>query len=120
MISNFENFEAFAAHIDTMDLGLRVSWVSGGIGGGNCWNEGGHYGLSAEPEPEDETLAVILETFCPNLSYLQYRRLSQIDDLYIRESKTEREYYGNYTEYETRELNLEAVYDFLVKIKNGS
>lgn len=120
MISNFENFEAFSAHIDTLGFSTKESWLVGGIGGGSCWSEGGHYALTAEEEPEDEALDAILSMFCPTLTFLQYRCLTKIENLYLRENKTYYEYYGNYTEYTTRELNLRVVYDFLVNIENGS
>jgi hypothetical protein len=48
---------------------LVLSWHTGGISGGSCWDEGEsrHHAYSCgDPEPDWEDLDRILEHFCPN------------------------------------------------------
>ncbi len=87
----------------------KVRWVIGGINGGNCWDDGGHYSLTAEEEPEFESLDNILMDVYPSLTFLQYRKLMN-EDFIKYSSKTQYEYYGNYTEYKDKELDFSVLY----------
>jgi len=57
----------------------------------------------------------ILETFSPSLSFLQYRKLTKAG-IYIYTKRTDYEYYGNYTEYRKREIDLTVLYTTLKDI----
>jgi hypothetical protein len=95
---------------------LTAKWTTGGMYGRSCW--GGELDRSepAEPEPEDETIVEILEDVAPNLTFVQGRRLLLTDGLYKRDTDHCRDYYGNYTDYATRTLDLQVLYDALREI----
>lgn len=90
---------------------LQVQWETGGWSGGNCW------GGSAEPyssreEPAELTeLDNILEKFKPDLSYIQYRNLT--NSLMETNSRTQHEYYGNCTDYSYKQIDLQKLYDYM-------
>lgn len=96
---------------------LRVSWRSGGIGGGSCWDEGEsrHYPIIGDPEPEFEDLDLLLEAICPDVSFLNYKKLMK-ESLMETGSETEYEYYGNSTTYSYKQIELKKLYDALVKV----
>lgn len=99
-------------------LPLEASWTTGGIGGGNCWNEGGHYAITAEEEPELKVVDEVLEAVCPQMTFLQYRRLMKRDFI-LRSESSQHEYYGNHTEYARKELDLPAFYEALKSVLDG-
>jgi len=49
------------------------------------------------------------------LSFLQYRKLTKAG-IYIYTKRTDYEYYGNYTEYRKREIDLTVLYTTLKDI----
>jgi len=96
------------------DFKLKKQWITGGVSGGNCWSDGGHYSIESEEEPADGTvLKEIIEHFAPDLSALAYIGLLETPDLYEISHKTNYEYYGNYEEYKVKTLNLDVLYDYL-------
>lgn len=53
------------------DFQLEKKWITGGIGGGSCWDEPGdepHYELCEQDEPKDNTISTILKNFLPEIS----------------------------------------------------
>jgi len=102
----------------TMKDGFYCKWVSGGQTGGSCWDTGDavHRPVSADQESEDleKYLEEVLGELCPNLSFLQYKRLMR--DLVERGETSESEYYGNYTEYSFKWAPLQKIYDRLVEM----
>jgi hypothetical protein len=75
----------------------------GGISGGSCWDtgEGGdpHYAYTeAHDDPTIECLDDILAKFCPEITFLQYKRLVKEAELTSEESGTN-DYYGNSSNY---------------------
>ena len=97
---------------------LEVRWISGGMAGGNCWNDGGPYPVEVD-EPDDDfcELDEILERVCPNISYLHFRKLEK---LVTFDNTTEYEYYGNYSVYTIKRLKIEDLWDFLVEHGYGN
>lgn len=98
------------------ECGHVLKWRIGGVGGGSCWDTGDtdpHYAISGEPEPEFHLLDEILEEACPQISFIQYKRIcSQV----IKTNEyTENEYYGNYTDYAVKWFDLRELYDALVE-----
>ena len=77
---------------------ISIDWTIGGMTGGNCWGNSADTARTADPEPEFEDLDKILAEICPNISFLQYKRLCQA--VIKTKDQTEGGYYGNY--YETR------------------
>ena len=94
---------------------LYSQWNSGGVTGGSCWDEGGtdpHYPVEGEPEPEFTDIDEALTALCPNLSFLQYKKLMASGIVEIG-SYSENEYYGNYTTYTYKSIKLRKLFDKL-------
>jgi len=91
---------------------IRIQWTIGGQSGGNCWNGAEHsYATDAEPEPEFEALDKIFEKYWSEISYIKYKRFCA---KHIETSEdTDTEYYGNYTNYAVKTVQLEKLYEFL-------
>lgn len=94
---------------------LEVSWCSGGMTGGSCWDDGNdvrYYPVDASPEEDFYELDEILEKVCPNITYLQFRNLER---LITQDSRTEDDYYGNYSVYAIKRLKVDDLWNFLVE-----
>lgn len=89
---------------------FAVSWLSGGITGGSCWSDGGHYGISPEPEAELEVLSDILER-CG----VSFREGRNILKLARTSTHTDHGYYGNSDEHTIKYIPFDEVYDKLVE-----
>lgn len=74
---------------------IYKKWDAYGYSGGSCWGDEANY-YEGRFEPDFKALDKILEVVCPNISYLQYKKLS---DIIITSDHTEYEYYGNSTTY---------------------
>lgn len=90
------------------DLYLYIKWMTGGMGGGSCWDDGSqpthHYSIDGEPEPDFDDLDTLLLKLCPDITFLQYKKL--INGLVKQSSYTEDEYYGNSTTYGVKTISL--------------
>lgn len=95
---------------------IYTSWVSGGRSGGSCWDEGepNYYPVDTEKEEDLEALDIILREICPNLSFLDYKTIIPLIEY---DSFTQNEYYGNFTTYSYKYLNLKSLYNKLKEIK---
>lgn len=96
---------------------LYFSCYKGGISGGSCWDEGDsdpHYYSSSNEKISYESLDNLLEELCPDISFLQYRKIQALmTDVDIW---TECEYYGNTSDYEFQTLPLKPLYELLVEL----
>lgn len=92
------------------EKGLWCYWTTGGLQGGNCWGDDADSPVEPQPEQDLEGLDEILEKFTPNMSFLQYR---QIEKLIEYQDRTEWRYYGNYTSYREKKLDMKKLFDFL-------
>jgi len=101
--------------IESSKYVLKVSWSTGGISGGSCWDDGSqdnHHSYTTDNPPEElELLDAILNHFRPNLSFLEYKMLNS--KLVEHGSYTEGEYYGNETHYATKTVELEKLYNYM-------
>jgi hypothetical protein len=88
---------------------LAVSWAIGGLAGGSCYGTE-HYPRDGEAEPDMEDLAKILEEVCPGITFLQYRKLGKLLKEYEHSSH---DYYGNYTDYRTKYIEVQDLYNAL-------
>jgi hypothetical protein len=95
----------------TADDYLYEQWVTGGQGGGSCWGDDADRPVEPEPEPEFADLDAILETICPNITFLQYK--SVVASVVRRGDRSVREYYGNYTDYGVKTVRLGDLYEKL-------
>ena len=93
---------------------LTVEWTTGGETGGSCWDEGDedrHYAVESEKEPEFEDLDKILQSLCPQITFLQYKALNK--DVVQEKDWTDREYYGNYYDKRSKSINLHVLGNYL-------
>ena len=109
---NFNEFETKCKEI--CGNNIKVSWTTGGMTGGNCWNDPEPYPYySEEREPKDIALEKIIKEFLPDIFGLQVFKLLNNNNLYTYDSYRENEYYGNSTDYSTRTLDLYLLYVLL-------
>lgn len=116
----YETIQEFldAVKVQYEDYDLTDRWVVGGQSGGSCWDEGEstHYALSTDDEPELEVFDEILEMAIPDLTFREYRAVMKQDVItYRRDSQNE--YYGNWTEYMVRTIDLDKLWRALVDIQ---
>jgi hypothetical protein len=94
---------------------LSIQWQTGGMTGGSCWGGESDQPLSSEPEPEFSDLDKVFEEFCPNINFLQYKRLCR--ELIKLTDGSQNEYYGNYYTYAEKWVDLQQVFDLLSREK---
>jgi hypothetical protein len=90
---------------------LCKRWISGGQQGGGHWGTN-TYTRSPDPEPEFSALTSLLMHFAPALTFLQYQKIIESQEI---DSTCETEYYGNSTEYSIKYIKLEELYNLLVE-----
>lgn len=105
-IESFAEFESIALSDGA------VEWRIGGAFGGDCWGGEADREVEVEEEPEDEFLDELLTDLCPDLTFLQYRRLLKAG-VYVYDKREDHEFYGNYTLYKTRRVDLRVLYETL-------
>jgi len=86
----------------------EVTWVSGGMCGGNCWGDSADSEVSPEPEPDLDKLDELLDNVAPHMTIRQYKQL--LADVVYRDSKSDYEYYGNYTTYGVKRVSFDTLY----------
>jgi hypothetical protein len=97
--------------VDVKGHVIYMRWHTGGVSGGSCWE-------SSNPEryetghkrPKFEVLDLVLKELMPSISYLQFR---EIEDLIHTDSETDREYYGNCTDYDIEYIVLSELIEAL-------
>lgn len=97
---------------DRQEPCISVSWTTGGVTGGSCWNDEPtrHRGVSSEPPQELTGLDIILEALYPDVSFMAYRKLVRE----VVETKTYRggsDFYGNYTDEAAKMVRLSVLYE---------
>lgn len=95
----------------TIVSSISVSWVVGGMTGGNCWDGGAKYSVDPEPEPEMTVLNDFLEKVAPNITYLQYRKISELIENEIDDQNPD--WYGNYRTTVSKRLDVKVLFDYL-------
>lgn len=95
--------------------GISCEWKTGGQGGGSCWDDGDatHYAIDGDSEPEFDELDKVLTDVCPNITFLQYKKLC--NEVVHNYEYTSNEYYGNYTNYSVKWIDVEELYNYLKK-----
>ncbi len=93
---------------------ITIRWTSGGMQGGNCYGDD-PYPISPDEPRHFVALDKILEEIAPKVGFLEYKRIERecMSEAYI---PSEREYYGNYTKYSGKSLDLKGLYDLLVEM----
>ena len=87
----------------------------GGYRGGSCYDTVAKPYTVDEPEDYMKVLDLVMSELSPNISYSKYKGIS---NLIRTNSETDREYYGNSTDYEIRYIILSELYDYLNKSEN--
>lgn len=108
--------------VKDIDRGTRLEGERihvGGISGGSCWDTGEenkHRGYTTtHGDIEIDCLEAVLADICPQITFLQYKRLA-------REMKAEtletshNEYYGNSSNYQQKVVKMGDLYDALVTV----
>ena len=94
----------------------EVQWYTGGYTGGSCWGgEARHSTLGADEPAELVMLDEFLEELFPTMTMFQYKRI--MNELVEHSSYTEREYYGNTSDYSVRRVNYQTLFNRLVENK---
>lgn len=107
----YQLVEGIISKYNIKDGVVGIEWRIGGITGGSCWGDKADRPVDGEPEPEFENLDVILAEICPNISFLQYKRLCQ-SIIKIGE-RSSYEYYGNYYDYATKSFAIADLEKYL-------
>jgi hypothetical protein len=95
---------------------IAISWTIGGITGGNCWGGEANQAVDGEIEPEFESFDAILEGLCPQITFMQYKRLCQ--EVVNATTRTDySDYYGNSYEEAIKTVYLRELFEAL-KVKN--
>jgi hypothetical protein len=89
---------------------IEAEWVSGGITGNSCYGRSPRAVESNEPE-ELKRLEAILTLLCPQITYLQFRKIE--DKVEIGTRSDGGDFYGNYYEYTYKVLKMKDLYDVL-------
>ncbi len=109
---NYDNYSKIVHELYGNVKDYRVEWTIGGTSGGNCWGDEAHPFHTDDPEPELD-LDKLFEVICPNMTFLQYRKV--IASVLKRSTETYEEYYGNSTVNGAKEVNFSELYNALVK-----
>jgi hypothetical protein len=89
---------------------------TGGVSGGSCFDEGledPHHGYTVEHEdPEIEGLDAVLAELCPQITFLQYKRMVK-EACFKTKTRQDNDYYGNHSDYVYKYVRLEDLYNGL-------
>lgn len=91
-------------------ISIYEEYSLGGEHGGNCWGDEPSAYISSGDEDRTLNIDEILEKYCPDIPYLQYKKILKLIKSY---EYTEYEYYGNYTDYLVKYIIIEDLYNFL-------
>jgi hypothetical protein len=100
------------------ELYLHKEWRVGGRSGGSCYDTGEpvYHGIDGDPEPEFTEIDTVIEAFCPEISFLNYKKLMKAIKM-EEGTYTESEYYGNYTNHAFKVVKLSDFYAALKEMK---
>lgn len=93
----------------------EVTWISGGVCGGNCWGDSADQEVSPESEPDLPLLDELLDAVAPGLTVKQYKSL--LAHVVQRDEQSEYEYYGNHTTYSIKRVNFNTLYITLQEMR---
>ncbi len=101
--------------VDVKELVIYTSYETGGYRGGGYRDED-EPRRYVENEPEDKwkVLDLVLEELSSDISYLQYKRILR---LVHTNEETQREYYGNSTDWKAEYIILSELENLLRQIK---
>ena len=103
-------FQPSYVPVDVKELVIYGRFQTGGYSGGNCFDGEAKFYVEDEPKDRFQVLDLVLAELIPNISYLQYKKISVL--IHTNE-ETEREYYGNSTEWKCEYIVLSELYKLL-------
>lgn len=106
----YSDFQELLGELGITLYDLQTEVAVGGASGGDCWGSESH-SWYADATPPDIQVDAILEVVYPNMTILQYHKLQALTT--IRSRTSGGDYYGNYTKYAVRHLNILDLYHFL-------
>lgn len=99
---------------DTREDYIAVAWMVDGEQGGNCWGDSPSRVSAEDPIDLEPLLTMFLEDEVPQVTFLQYTKLKR--ECFEEYERSEREYYGNWSEHDGIALNIQKLYDSLVEM----
>lgn len=96
--------------------GITTEWRLGGAEGGSYRGDE-NVPFGADPEPAQEVLDETLVAVVPHLTFVQYRELVKAVVTY--DEYTEHGYYGDYTRYGRKSVDLTSLHKWLVRNVEG-
>ncbi len=93
---------------------LYVKWLTGGVGGGSYMEPSTYYPIEAEPEPELDSLNLLIDVICPEITLKKHKVL--MNNLVQYESRTTNEYYGNSYVYCEKTVSLKKLFERLKEL----
>lgn len=105
--------EPWGIPVDVKEPVIYTRYKVGGSEGGNCWGRKSHTVSYQIPENYLEILDIVLHEICPDIKYSDYKK---IENIINSNEETEREYYGNSSDYEVKYIvvsELENLLKFL-------
>ena len=92
---------------------ISVRWSTGGMSGGGWRDTDAATAFVSDDPPEELTqFDSILEIFCPDISFLKYKNIQ--NKCVTTGSHRSNDYYGNHTNYITKECKLFDLYTELL------
>ena len=109
--------EYILSRMTHLQIPIRDYWVTGGRGGGSCYNDGEHYSLEAATEPDNPIIDLLVD-LCPTLTIKDYSEIMKDLEhpLISYTNHTEYEYYGNHTCYCYRIIEVRNIVYHLSRI----
>ena len=109
--------QPYGIPVDIKELVVYTRYKTGGTRG-YSYHDDSENEEYATPEPANkwEVLDIVLEELCPNISYLQYRKIIK---LMHDNDETENEYYGNSTEWKVEYIILSELLDKINEFKKS-
>ena len=104
------SYDKLMSHVGNGGFLKSERWSNGGTWG-NCWGDSGS--ISAESPKEFVEFDALLEKLCPNISFLQYKRVREA--CVTCESDYENDYYGGREEYSYWVCDLKQLHAALVE-----
>lgn len=104
-------FQPNGVPVRIKELVIYTRYETGGVSGGSCWDSSDPRPYTEEPPKNKfKVLDMVLKELMPNITYLQFK---EIDSLIHSEEESEREYYGNHTDYKVEYIVLSELYKLL-------
>jgi len=104
-------FQPYGIPVDVKELVVYCRYETGGIRGGSCWgNENRRSYVEEPPKDRMKVLELVLEVIKPSVTFLQYR---QLESLIRNNEESDREYYGNCTDWKIEYIVLSELIEKL-------